>query len=181
MIFQLDEDDYPAGSDDMIIVENIEFTLNGAKVAVQVDNGLSLLDALRDRLGVTSPKDGCQPMGQCGCCTVLIGGKPRLSCTMKATQAAGKSVTTLEGLPEETRKEIADCFVHAGGVHDLDRSLGTWELHHCSTPHAAMRAIAVTVAIAAGLQMRCPTTSPTTKQTIATTSQRRPASLSPPR
>ena len=55
-------------------------------------------------------------MGQCGCCTVLVDGKPRLSCTMKATLAAGKSVTTLEGLPEETRKEIADCFVHAGGV-----------------------------------------------------------------
>lgn len=97
-------------------VETIEFTLNGGGVSIQTDNGLSLLDALRDRLGLISPKDGCQPMGQCGCCTVLVDGKPRLSCTMKAAMTAGKSVTTLEGLPEETRKEIADCFVHAGGV-----------------------------------------------------------------
>ena len=49
----------------------MEFTLNGKPVAVDVEEGLTLLDLLRDRLGVMSPKNGCQPMGQCGCCTVL--------------------------------------------------------------------------------------------------------------
>jgi xanthine dehydrogenase molybdenum-binding subunit len=92
------------------------FTLNGREASLPSANGLSLLDALRDRFGIMSPKDGCQPMGQCGCCTVLVDGKPRLSCTMKASLVAGKDVTTLEGLPEETRKQIAECFVQAGGV-----------------------------------------------------------------
>ncbi|HUN79944.1 MAG TPA: molybdopterin cofactor-binding domain-containing protein, partial [Phycisphaerae bacterium] len=92
------------------------FTLNGRAVSLEGADGLSLLDALRDRLGIISPKDGCQPLGQCGCCTVLVDGKPRLSCTMKASLVAGKEVTTLEGLPEETRREIAECFVNAGGV-----------------------------------------------------------------
>ena len=92
------------------------FKLNGSEVSLADAASLTLLDAMRDRFGITSPKDGCQPLGQCGCCTVLIDGKPRLSCTMKASLAAGKEVTTLEGLPEETRREIAECFVKAGGV-----------------------------------------------------------------
>ncbi|MFQ5429518.1 MAG: molybdopterin cofactor-binding domain-containing protein [Phycisphaerae bacterium] len=96
--------------------ETLVLTVNGRRVEIENGHELSLLDALRDRLGLVSPKDGCQPLGQCGCCTVLIDGKPRLSCTMKASLAAGKQVTTLEGLPEDTRKQIADCFVHAGGV-----------------------------------------------------------------
>ena len=96
--------------------EILTFGLNGRPVSLDDVNGLTLLDALRDRLGILSPKDGCQPLGQCGCCTVLVDGKPRLSCTMKAAMVAGKEVTTLEGLPEETRKQIADCFVQSGGV-----------------------------------------------------------------
>ncbi|NUQ47679.1 MAG: 2Fe-2S iron-sulfur cluster binding domain-containing protein, partial [Phycisphaerae bacterium] len=94
----------------------VEFTLNGRPVAVRPDPRRSLLSVLRDDLDIISPKNGCEPMGQCGCCTVLINGRPRLSCTIPASAAAGKSVTTLEGLPDETRKQIADCFVHAGGV-----------------------------------------------------------------
>src|SRR4051812_25086633 len=96
-------------------VETFSLTINGQDVVVR-ELGHSLLDVLREDFDLISPKDGCQPMGQCGCCTVLIDGKPRLSCTMKASLAAGKQVTTLEGLPEETRKQIADCFVHAGAV-----------------------------------------------------------------
>ena len=52
-------------------VTSVTFTLNGAPVAVPAD-GCSLLEALRDRLGVRSPKDGCSPQGQCGCCTVWV-------------------------------------------------------------------------------------------------------------
>ena len=96
--------------------ETICLSVNGAEVEVQDGRETSLLDALRDQVGLTSPKDGCQPMGQCGCCTVLIDGKPRLSCTMKASMAVGKEVTTLEGLPEETRSRIAECFVQCGAV-----------------------------------------------------------------
>ena len=96
--------------------ETQNLLVNGARVEIENANNVSLLDALRDQLGLISPKDGCQPLGQCGCCTVLIDGKPRLACTIKAGSAAGKEVATLEGFPEETRKQLADCFVQAGGV-----------------------------------------------------------------
>ncbi len=96
--------------------DTLTVSVNGRQVEIEHSDHVSLLDALRDQLGILSPKDGCQPMGQCGCCTVLIDGKPRLSCTIKASIAAGKEVTTLEGLSEETRRQIADCFVHCGGV-----------------------------------------------------------------
>ena len=97
-------------------IDVLRLRVNGESRSIENADGLTLLDALRDRLGITSPKDGCQPMGQCGCCTVLIDGKPRLACTMKAAMAANKDVTTLEGLPDERRQQIADCFVRAGGV-----------------------------------------------------------------
>ena len=92
-------------------------TVNGRPVSLDLtDDGLTLLDILRDSLGITSPKNGCQPQAQCGCCTVLVDGKPMLSCTMKPQRAEGKSIITLEGLDEEHRKQIAESFVKCGGV-----------------------------------------------------------------
>ena len=92
-------------------------TVNGSPVELEIgDNGRTLLDILRDDLGLTSPKNGCQPQAQCGCCTVLVDGKPMLSCTMKPQRVAGKQVVTLEGLDEEHRRQISECFVHCGGV-----------------------------------------------------------------
>ena len=76
----------------------IDFTLNGTPVSVPAD-GCSLLDALRDRLHVHSPKDGCSPQGQCGCCTVWVDGQPRVACVTPAARVAGRAVTTVEGLP----------------------------------------------------------------------------------
>lgn len=95
---------------------NVAFNLNGRSVAARVRPDESLLETLRERYDIISPKNGCEPMGQCGCCTVLVDGKPRLSCTMKATSAAGREVVTLEGFPEQARKDLADCFVSAGAV-----------------------------------------------------------------
>jgi len=54
----------------------VRFTLNGQPRAIDPAPGESLLDALRERCGVTSIKDGCQPQGQCGCCLALIDGRP---------------------------------------------------------------------------------------------------------
>ena len=97
--------------------QTLSCTVNGAPVSVHLtDDGLTLLDVLRDHLGITSPKNGCQPQAQCGCCTVLVDGKPMLSCTMKPSRVEGKAVTTLEGLDEAHRKQIADSFVQCGGV-----------------------------------------------------------------
>ncbi len=55
--------------------QTVSFTVDGQQVSVP-DDGASLLEALRDQLGVTSVKDGCSPQGQCGCCTVLVDGAP---------------------------------------------------------------------------------------------------------
>lgn len=92
--------------------------VNGSPVELRIstDEELTLLDVLRDDLGITSPKNGCQPQAQCGCCTVLLDDKPVLACALKPTKAEGKSVTTLEGLDEEHRQQIAQSFVQCGGV-----------------------------------------------------------------
>jgi xanthine dehydrogenase molybdenum-binding subunit len=94
----------------------VELTVNGERRRLDVAAGESLLDALRDRCGVLSPKDGCQPQGQCGCCLVLVDGQPKVSCAVAAEKTDGKHVVTLEGVPAAERELIARCFVAAGGV-----------------------------------------------------------------
>ncbi len=92
-------------------------SLNGRRVEVTLpDEPLTLLDVLRDYLHVTSPKNGCQPQAQCGCCTVLMDGKAILACALKPEKALGKAITTLEGLDDEHRQLLADSFVQCGGV-----------------------------------------------------------------
>ena len=77
----------------------IEFELDGRPVAVP-DDGTSLLDALRDRLGRRSVKDGCSPQGQCGCCTIWVDGRPRVACVTPVGRVRGRQVTTIDGLPD---------------------------------------------------------------------------------
>ena len=95
---------------------SLHFTLNGSRRELEVVQGESLLDALRERCGVTSPKDGCQPQGQCGCCLVLVDGQPKTSCAVGAESAMGKDVLTLEGLSEEERAMTARAFTAAAGL-----------------------------------------------------------------
>jgi aerobic carbon-monoxide dehydrogenase small subunit len=75
----------------------VQFRHNGADVAVFVDGGANLLNAIRDGVGDTSPKFGCG-QGTCGACTVLLDGEPRLACLTLAEIAAGRSVETAAGL-----------------------------------------------------------------------------------
>ena len=91
----------------------LQFTVDGQQVSVP-DDGASLLEALRDRLGVRSPKDGCSPQGQCGCCTVWVDGAPRVACVTPVRRVAGREVTTVAGLEAETRERWADAFVATG-------------------------------------------------------------------
>src|SRR6476620_2862415 len=93
----------------------IEFTLNGVPVSVRDDHP-HLLAAIREELDVTSPKDGCSPSGQCGCCTVMIDGKVQVSCQFPLARASGKSITTLEGVAAEERQRFADAFAACGGL-----------------------------------------------------------------
>jgi xanthine dehydrogenase small subunit len=90
----------------------VTFTLNGAPA--RVDDGISLLDTLREELGCRSVKDGCSPQGQCGCCTVWVDGLPRVACVTPVRRIAGRAVTTLEGVAPELRDRWADAFVAAG-------------------------------------------------------------------
>src|SRR5512143_653006 len=94
----------------------VRFTLNGRPVAIEPAPGESLLDALRERCGTTSVKDGCQPQGQCGCCLALIDGRPLVTCAYEARRAEGREVLTLEGLSARERELAARAFAAAGGV-----------------------------------------------------------------
>src|ERR1700691_5360177 len=91
-------------------------TLNGKAAEVAAAPEDSALDLLRDRCGLISPKDGCSPQGQCGCCVVLVGGMPRVTCAMSAHKRGDKTIVTLEGLPAEERELWASSFVAAAGL-----------------------------------------------------------------
>jgi aerobic-type carbon monoxide dehydrogenase small subunit (CoxS/CutS family) len=78
------------------------FRLDGTDVSVAAA-GITLLDALRDHLGVRSVKDGCSPQGQCGCCTVWVDGQPRVACVTPLARIAGRDVTTVGGLADRDR------------------------------------------------------------------------------
>jgi xanthine dehydrogenase small subunit len=93
----------------------VGFRCNGVDVEVDDVPGGSLLSALREELGITSPKDGCAPQGQCGCCTVLVDGEPRVACVTPLARVAGREVTTLEGLDPATRDGIAAALLDCGG------------------------------------------------------------------
>ena len=91
-----------------------DLTVNGAAVTVEAHPQDTLLDVLREQLGVTSPKDGCQPEGYCGCCTVLVDSRARVACSQPAASFAGTSVVTLDGLPERQREAFALAFAATG-------------------------------------------------------------------
>src|SRR6476620_1920014 len=91
------------------------FSLNGEPTEVRGTHP-NLLEALREELGITSPKDGCSPSGQCGCCTVLLDGKAVVSCQVSLDRAAGKDVTTLEGFAADERARYAAAFAATGAL-----------------------------------------------------------------
>ncbi len=97
-----------------IEIPQITFFVDGEEVSVP-DNGVSLLAALRGRLGVRAPKAGCNPQGQCGCCTVLVDGAPRVSCVTPVRRIAGRVITTVDGLAEEDRERWSDALMATGG------------------------------------------------------------------
>lgn len=96
------------------MTSGLALEVDGIAVTVP-DDGASLMEVLRDRLGHTSVKDGCSPQGQCGCCTVLVDGRPRVSCVTPARRVEGRSITTLDGIGEADRGRWGAAFAECGG------------------------------------------------------------------
>jgi carbon-monoxide dehydrogenase small subunit len=80
----------------------VETTINGEPVEFLCEARQSLLESLRDVLGLTGSKEGCLT-GDCGACTVLVDDRPVCSCLMLGVEARGKKITTVEGLAEGTK------------------------------------------------------------------------------
>jgi xanthine dehydrogenase YagT iron-sulfur-binding subunit len=80
--------------------ENVLLTVNGQRHALDLDTRVTLLDALREYLGFTGTKKGCD-QGQCGACTVIVNGQRINSCLTLAVMHAGDEITTIEGLEED--------------------------------------------------------------------------------
>ena len=97
-------------------MREISFSLNGERQRVSIGPDESLLETLRNRCGILSTKDGCQPQGQCGCCLALIDGVAKTTCAVAAERADGKEIATLEGLSDEERELIAKSFVTVAGL-----------------------------------------------------------------
>lgn len=92
----------------------VTFVVDGDEVAVP-DDGSSLLGALRDHLGRRGPKDGCSPQGQCGCCTVLVDGAPRVACVTPVRRIAGRTITTVDGLAPDVAEAWSSALCATGG------------------------------------------------------------------
>ncbi|MFN2165114.1 MAG: (2Fe-2S)-binding protein [Anaerolineae bacterium] len=94
----------------------ITLTINGRRHSLEVKPNEILLNVLRDRLGLMGAKYGCG-IGECGACTVLIDGKPVLSCQLLAFTADGHDILTIEGLEEDgSLHPLQDAFVEKGAI-----------------------------------------------------------------
>jgi isoquinoline 1-oxidoreductase alpha subunit len=93
-----------------------ELTINGRRTSVDVEPDVPLLSVLRDYLDLTGTKYGCGE-GRCGACTVLIDGKPIRSCRTTAASAAGKTITTIEGLAFDGKLHpLQEAFIKADAL-----------------------------------------------------------------
>jgi xanthine dehydrogenase YagT iron-sulfur-binding subunit len=112
-------------------VSRVSMTVNGERREIAVDVRATLVDALRDRLGLTGTKKGCD-RGECGACTVLVDGRRVLSCMTLAMRADGADVTTVEGLAQD------------GDLHPVQRAFLDHDALQCGfcTPGQVLSAVA---------------------------------------
>ena len=90
----------PAAETPSLLTEHIDLTINGRRYSLDLDPRTTLLDALREHLGFTGSKKGCD-QGQCGACTIIVNGQRINSCLALAVMHDGDEITTVEGLTEE--------------------------------------------------------------------------------
>jgi len=122
----------PAATPDLRAPYATTIDVNGQRYHLAIDVRTTLLDALRDHIGLTGSKKGCDH-GQCGACTVHVGGRRVLSCLMLAKQAEGKAITTIEGIAGED-----------GSLHAVQQAFLDHDALQCGycTPGQIMSAIA---------------------------------------
>jgi aerobic-type carbon monoxide dehydrogenase small subunit (CoxS/CutS family) len=100
----------------MLALMPLTLTVNNINYTIHVEPHLTLVEVLRDKLGLTGTKKSCNE-GECGACTVLMEGKPVASCLVLAMDAQNKTVTTIEGLAEgENLHPLQVAFVRFGGI-----------------------------------------------------------------
>lgn len=98
------------------VKQAIELRVNGDTHEILVSPNQTLLEVLREKLGLTGTKRGCD-LGACGACTVLLDGEAYLSCLMPAVDAVGKDITTIEGLSEGGELHpVQKSFAEVGGL-----------------------------------------------------------------
>lgn len=89
--------------------------VNGVAYAIDADHSRSLLDVIRNDLGLTGAKQGCDDC-ECGACMVLVDGRPVNSCSYLAIQTSGRNVTTVEGIASSRLHPLQQQFLNTGGV-----------------------------------------------------------------
>jgi len=100
----------------MTTVASLTITVNNVTYTINLEPNLTLVEVLRDTLGLTGTKKSCNE-GECGACTVLMEGKPVASCLVLAMDAQNKNITTIEGLAEgEKLHPLQEAFVKHGGI-----------------------------------------------------------------
>ncbi len=96
--------------------QELHITVNGDEYHLLVDTHRTLLEVIRDQIGLTGTKNGCGA-GECGACTVLVEGRPVNSCLMLAVEAEGQEVLTIEGLAKgDVLHPIQKAFVECGAI-----------------------------------------------------------------
>ncbi|MGW1810271.1 (2Fe-2S)-binding protein [Streptomyces sp. NPDC002078] len=121
-----------AGERPVVPERVMTLTVNGRSYALRMDTRVTLLDALRDRLGLVGTKKGCD-QGACGACTVHVDGRRVLACLTLAAQAEGRAITTIEGI------------AGADGPHPVQQAFMERDAFQCGfcTPGQIMSAVAL--------------------------------------
>ncbi|MBB6346942.1 (2Fe-2S)-binding protein [Nonomuraea muscovyensis] len=131
----------------------VRMRVNGATATLDIEPQVSLLDALREHLGLTGAKKGCA-QGACGACTVLADGERIVSCLALAVQYEGREITTVEGLADGERLHpLQEAFVAHDGLQcgyctpgQLCSAVGMLAEHRAGTPSAVTERLAAPAA-----------------------------------